>query len=268
MDHQLVGRDPEALMDITIEAAWVGGMLLALVRVTAFIMSSPIYAKAMPVLGRMAMAIVLGFFFAEPVAIVNDVGALLAAVVMNLVLGVALGFLTGLIFNVFTIAGGLVDFTSTLSSASIFDPNLGYQGAVFQRLFSVGAVALFFAIGGDRLIVQGIGTSFLAVGPAGTLNISTGLGQFAVDLVGRMMVAAVELAMPAIATLFVVELVLGLAARFAPQANIFLIGLPTKILAALSSVGAVALLMPETVDGVYGIIRDTFRDVIGGMSSF
>lgn len=255
-------------MDITIDAAWVGGMLLALVRVTAFIMASPIYAKAMPVLGRMALAIVLGFFFAEPVAVVGDVAALLSAVVMNLVLGISLGYLTGLIFNLFSIAGGLVDFTSTLSSASIFDPTQGSQAAVFQRLFNVGAIALFFAIGGDRLIVQGIGTSFDAVGPEGTLDVSSGLAQFALDLVGRLMVAAVELAMPAIATLFVVELVLGLAARFAPQANIFLIGLPTKILAALSSVGAVVLLMPETMDGVYGIIRDTFRDVIGGMSSF
>ena len=36
-----------------------------------------------------------------------------------------------------------------------------------------------------------------------------------------------------------VEIVLGIAARFAPQSNVFLIGLPVKIFAALASVSAV-----------------------------
>jgi flagellar biosynthetic protein FliR len=80
-----------------------------------------------------------------------------------------------------------------------------------------------------------------------------------------MMIAAVELAMPALAALFLVEVVLGIASRFAPQANVFLIGLPAKVVAALASVGAVVLLMPETMDGVLGIVRDTFRDAVAGL---
>ena len=68
--------------------------------------------------------------------------------------------------------------------------------------------------------------------------------------------------MPALAALFMTEVVLGIASRFAPQANVFLIGLPAKIIAALASVGAVVLLVPETMDGVLTIIGDTFRDAI------
>ena len=45
-----------------------------------------------------------------------------------------------------------------------------------------------------------------------------------------MLVAAVEMAMPALAALFVAEVVLGIASRFAPQANIFLLGLPAKVI--------------------------------------
>jgi len=76
------------------------------------------------------------------------------------------------------------------------------------------------------------------------------------------MIAAVELAMPALAALFVVEVLLGIASRFAPQANAFLIGLPAKVVTAFASVSAVLLLVPETMDGMLAIVRDTFRDAL------
>jgi flagellar biosynthetic protein FliR len=82
---------------------------------------------------------------------------------------------------------------------------------------------------------------------------------------GRMLIGAVEMAMPALAALFIAEIVLGIAARFAPQSNVFLIGLPVKLFAALASVSAVLLLVPETMDGVMGIVQDTFRTALHGM---
>ena len=82
---------------------------------------------------------------------------------------------------------------------------------------------------------------------------------------GRMMIGAIEMAMPALAALFIAEVVLGIAARFAPQSNVFLIGLPVKLFAALASIGAVLLLVPETLDGVMGIMQDTFRTTLLGM---
>jgi len=68
---------------------------------------------------------------------------------------------------------------------------------------------------------------------------------------------------PAIAALFVVEVLLGIASRFAPQANGFLLGIPAEIATALASVSAVLLLVPETMDGALNIIRDSLRDVLG-----
>jgi flagellar biosynthesis protein FliR len=70
---------------------------------------------------------------------------------------------------------------------------------------------------------------------------------------------------PALASLSIAEVVRGIAARFAPQSNVFLIGLPVELFAALASVGAVLLLVPETLDGAMGIIQDTFSTTLFGM---
>lgn len=255
-------------MNIVVDASWVAGLLLAMIRVAAFVVASPIFSRAIPFVGRSALVVVLGLFFADPVeGAALGLDTLLVAGVTNAMVGIALGFLTGVIFHLFTVAGNLIDFSSTLSAASVFDPMSNSESAVFGRMFNLTALALFFTLGGDRLVVRGLATSFDAIDATGTLGVSAGgLAEIGVTLVGRLMVAAVELAMPALAALFVAELVLGIAARFAPQANVFLLGLPAKVLAALASVSAVLLLMPETIDGVLHIIEDTFLEVVGGMA--
>ena len=251
-------------MNVSIEAAWAAGLLLALVRMTAFVVSSPIYSRSIPAPGRIAFALVLGFFFAEPVEAL-DIGGLIGAATINAAVGIALGFLTGLIFHLFSVAGSMVDFTSGLSAASIIDPVTGSQSAVFSRIFNLTALTLFFVAGGDRLVVRGMAATFDAVPLEGGVSISPGLAGVAVDLVARMVVAAVELAVPALAALFIAEVVLGIAARFAPQTNIFLLGLPAKLLAALATVSLIVLLIPETFTGAMGIVEDTFADVLRGV---
>lgn len=251
-------------MDLTIQAETVIGLLLATVRIGAFVAASPIFGRAIPAIGRLALVTMLGFTFASPVDMALDIPGLLGAVAVNLGVGVTLGMLTGLIFYLFTVAGGLIDFTSGLSTAEVFDPISQSRAPVFGRFFNLGALALFFVLGGDRLLIRGLGRSFEAIPPAGTISPSAGLGVLAVELVGRLMIAAVELAMPALAALFLTEVILGIAARFAPQANVFLIGFPAKLIAAFASIGAVMLLVPETMDGVIGIVGDTFRDALNG----
>ena len=251
-------------MDFVVDADWVTGMLFASIRAAGFVVASPIF-KAIPASGRAALVLVLGYAFADPVTDAGDLGMLLVGGFTNAAVGLSLGFLTGLIFYIFTVAGSLIDFTSSLSAASIFDPMAGQQVTIFGRMFNIMAMALFLVLGGDRLLASGLAVSFEAVAIDGTISLSGGLAEIGVTLLGRMMIAAIELAMPALAALFIAEVVLGIAARFAPQSNVFLIGLPVKIFAAMASVSAVLLLVPETMDGVLNIVQDTFREALLGM---
>ncbi len=254
------------MLDLSVDAAWAAGLLLAIIRIAAFVAASPLYARFVPMPGRVALALVLGFFFASPLERALDLGGLLQAAVVNAVAGVALGFLTGLIFHLFAVAGSLVDFTSGLSASAIIDPVTGSQSAVFSRIFHLTAVALFFAIGGDRLVISGLAASFAAVPVDGSVSLQAGLADAAVALVVQMVLAAVELAIPALAALFVAEVLLGIAARFAPQTNVFLLGLPAKVLGALLTVSLVLLLTPETFAGASRIMMETFSDVVGSLA--
>ena len=60
-------------------------------------------------------------------------------------------------------------------------------------------------------------------------------------------------------------MVLGLAARFAPTANVFLLGLPAKVCLALAMSGMSVALFPEAITGLMDVSRQTAVEVLNGV---
>lgn len=252
-------------MEVVVDPGWATGLALSSTRVAAFAVASPIYGRVVPLPGRIALVLVLGFFLTDSVP-TPDLGTLVGAGIANALVGAALGFLTGLLFYVFQVAGGLLDFSSGLSVSGVLDPMTGQREAIYGRTFGLVAGALFLALRGDQMLVAGLTRSVEAVPLVGMPSLDAGLAEMSVDLVGKMMLASVELAFPALAALFLVELAMGLATRMVPQINAFLVGLPAKILVSLLLVSLVALAAPSLMGGVMTEIWGVFSDAVAGMS--
>lgn len=173
-----------------------------------------------------------------------------------------LGFLTGVIMYAFTVAGAIIDLTSGLNAAQVFDPVSGLQNSVFGRGFNMLAVVLWFVMGGDRLAVEGLAATVAAIPLDGTITIAAGVADIAVDLVAVMLRSAIEIAIPTLAALFISEVAFGIAARFAPQANVFALGLPARIVAALTTVTLVVAAFPNAMAGNLDATRDTIVTTI------
>lgn len=249
-------------LEVSLDPAWAAGLVLSITRVAAFTVASPILARSVPLPGRLAVVLAVGLGLATPMSGSLTLAALIGAGVTNAVIGVVLGYLTGVLFHLFSVAGGVIDVVSGLSVAQIIDPTMGEQGAVFSRLFNLTGLALFFVVGGIELLVRGLGASVDVIALDGGLASSPALGELAARHTSRLVLVGTELALPVVSALFLTEVVLGLASRFAPQANVFLLGLPAKILIALSMVTVALLLFPDAMDGLVRSTGTTFTDGI------
>ena len=249
-------------LDLTIDAAWGLGLVLATTRVGAFVASSAVLGRAVPAVGRLAFTLVVGLFVTHPVAGVDGVPSLVALGVVNAAVGAALGFLVTLVFHLFAVAGGLIDVSSMLSASQVFDPTQGEQQAVVARLFTLTATVLVAVSGGFAVLAGLVATSVRAIPLDGAPQWNTGLAEVALAGIRQVVVVGIEVGMPALAVLFLLELVLGVAARFAPQANIFLVGMPAKLLVTLFVVSTCFLLFPEAIDGVMTTARTTAVEVL------
>ncbi len=252
---------------LSIDSGWAAGLVLAIARVAAFVVSSPIMARAFPPLGRFAFTIAIGAALTRPVASAESLWVLLSAAVVNLVVGFVLGWLTGAVFNLFAVAGGVVDFGSGLAVSQVFDPGTGAQAAVFTRWLPLSGLAVFMVTGGLPVIVAGLYASLRAVPLDGALAVNSDLGAYAIAQVSQLFVLGIELALPLAATLLVIEVLLGLMTRFAPQVNAFLLGLPAKIWATLTVLSVVILRFPAVTTNVIAQMEEAFVVVLRGLVS-
>lgn len=253
------------VVSLPVDAAWAVGFVLALTRVAAFAIASPIIGRAAPIPARLAFTVGVAIAMTRPTSGVHEVGELLGATLANVAIGAILGFVSGIIFQLFTSAGGVVDLISGLSVATVFDPMQGDQGGVYARMFHLVGLTMFVVGGGLALLVGGLVASTRVLPVEAPFTPHPGLAGLVVDLVTAMIRGAVELALPVLGVLLMLELALGLAARFAPQANVFLLGLPAKLLTSIMVVGSAWVLFPDTMNIVEATVGRTMESVLRGM---
>jgi flagellar biosynthesis protein FliR len=236
-----------------IDFGWLESVLLASVRIVAFLIVAPPFSYA-AFQNRIRVMIGLGLALAvSPTLSSNsqplDTGPFIDTLVMQILVGLALGFLIQLAFAALQSAGGLIDLFGGFQLAQAFDPQSLVDGSQFTRLFQMTAVALLFTTDGYQMVVAGITRSFVAI-PVGGFPDFSRMSQSLISGFGQMFLASVQIAGPLILVLFLADAGLGLLTRVAPALNAFSLGYPLKILITISFAGVVFVLLPGVVSSV------------------
>jgi flagellar biosynthesis protein FliR len=255
------------VVELPVDVAWAVGLILGIIRVATFAVVSPIIGRAVPMPARVAFTFAVGLAVSQPVAGVVETGDLLAAGAINALVGGAMGYVSGLIFHLFASAGGMLDLVSGLAVSTIFDPMQGDQGGVFARMFHLTAITMFLVGGGMLLLVGGLVGSTRVLPLDAPLSPQPGLAGLVVELTSDLVRTGFELALPVMGVLFMLELALGLASRFAPQANVFLLGLPAKILASITVIGSSWVLFPDALAGAERTVARSIDAVLRGLGA-
>lgn len=252
---------------MTVDGAVLAAFVLVLARTSAWVLTTPFMAgKAIPGIAKLAVAIALSVFVVPtvkpadvPTDLVNFSGILVGQVIVGLVLGWA----TGLFFHAFEIAGTVIDTMSGFSIGMVFDPISGTQTSIYARFNNMLFLALLFVTNAHLTLIAGFIRSFGAIPP----NQFPMFGMNGPAVLGRavsqLMVAALQIGAPILGALFLTEVALALAARFAPQANIFAVGMPLKVLVSILAMGAALILLPRHLPGLldagFNLTNDLFK---------
>ena len=179
-------------------------------------------------------------------------GALVTA--QQLVIGLAIGFSLQLVFATLVIAGQTIAMGMGLGFAQMVDPQNGVNVPVIGQYYVVVATLLFLALNGHLALIRVLVDSFQSL-PVG-VDALTREDFRAIAYWGtRMFADAIMVALPAVASILLVNLAFGVVSRSAPQLNIFGVGFPvTLTLGFVILVFAVANLLPQMqhlIDGAF-----------------
>ncbi len=230
--------------------------LLVLARTGSWVLTAPVFgSRGVAGVGRLAVAVALSLFLTPLVQtgpLPADLAGFAAAALAQVGIGIALGFLTGLLFTAFEVAGSLADLSSGFSYAQILDPLSGQPAAAFSRLFAMAFSALLFATDAYQSVLSGFVGSFRALPLSHLPSLSAGAAATLGSAVTQVVASAIQIAAPLLGVLFLTDVALSLASRFVPQANAMATALPVKTLVALTAAGATFALLPGQLAGLLG----------------
>ena len=236
------------MADVVVDLDLATSFLLVLARTSAWVIAAPLFStKGLAPVARLAVAVALAMFLTPLAPIENlppDTGHFVVQVLLNIGIGLAIGFLTGLILAAIEIAGSLADLFSGFSYGTLLDPVSGSQSAAFSRLATVTFLGLMFAMDGYRQLIAGFALSFDAIPLGAAPSLSADAASMLGSALTGVFIAALQIGAPLLGVLILTEVALAVATRFVPQANAVVVGLPVKALVALSAAGAMLATLP------------------------
>lgn len=207
-------------------------LLLVFVRTSAMLFVFPVFsAQQIPIMVRIGLAGLVSFILyrALPMtATLPDIGALTAAIVSQIVLGLIVGFVAYLVFMGVQFAGEILDIQIGFAVANIISPQTQQNVTVIGELELTLATLVFLISNSHLMMLQGIGDSFHLV-PLPYITLDPGVAGNIVAFLEQAFLIVFQIAAPAAVALFVVNVALGLMARVAPQMNVFVVGFPLQI---------------------------------------
>jgi flagellar biosynthetic protein FliR len=229
--------------------------MVAMIRPGAAFLAAPVFGAAfVPVQLRLIIALAIGIpaltatnFTLPADGLVSIDGVLLVA--GETMAGVAIGFAVQIGFSAALLAGETISNTMGLGFAGMMDPASGQQNPMLGQFLTILATFLFLAIGGHLALAATIVESYRALPPGDawlTAESIRGLVLFG----GVLFAAGLSIALPVGFAIILVQVVMAMLARSAPQLNIFAVGIPAALLSGIVLLAISAPMMGEAIIGV------------------
>jgi len=256
----LPGTGLQGLLDILLQ-----GFVLTL-RIGAFLLAAPFFGSRMvPLPVRIVFGVAIAaFVFAEapvpPVEVLTTL-SIVPIVAQELAIGLTAGLVLTIIFSAAAVAGDKIASTAGLSFAAQVDPTGSGQTPVVSQIFMLFLIVVFLALNGHLVAIGMILESYRTV-PVGASVALWPLAQIGVDAMGTMFALAASIMLPVAAVLFLLNLVIGVVTKSAPQLNLFSFGFPITLMAAFLllflSVGSLAQAFSDLIRDALAILDTIF----------
>lgn len=236
--------------------------LLILIRIASFILAAPIFSfHTIPVKVKLVISVLLSLVViqAVPVVKLEYVGILGYSVLVlkESIVGLVLGFMCNICMYIVSFAGQLMDIEMGLSMAMIFDPLTNNQVTVTGNMYSYFVMLIMVVTNMHHYILRAIVDTFkyFNIGEAVYNGL---LPQMAVEFMANYFMIGFRIVLPMFACMLVINVVLGVLSRAAPQMNMFVVGLQLKVLVGI----LLLLIIVPTISTVTNFVFDTMNDFI------
>lgn len=210
--------------------------LLVLVRVSGIFVLTPFFSSQ-----NVPNTIKIGFSFILSLLISNilDVNKInfsetnyFILVIKELVVGLIIGFICYAFFTSFYVLGQIVDMEIGFGMVNVIDPQNKVQVPVMGNFYYILAFLIFLAMNGHHQIIKALIESYKYI-PIGKFKFNQELSNQLINILSTTFKLGFRLSSPVVVAMLLSDILLGILTRTIPQMNVFVVGMPLKILIGL-----------------------------------
>lgn len=161
-------------------------------------------------------------------------------VASEILIGIALGIITNLVFEGVQLAGQIMSLQMGYSLVNILDPQTQVDTTVVAVFTHIMALLTFLALDVHHWILRLLVQSFTSI-PPGLAEFGPAFTNFVLRTGGHILSIGIQVAAPVLSATIVADLLLGLLSKAAPQMPILFLGPSVK---AMLSVALLAGALP------------------------
>lgn len=218
--------------------------ILLFIRATGLFVASPIFGKNnLPPVMKIGFSVLVAFILlplhTETFYLsIDNYQMLIYWSIMEFLIGIIIGFIALIYFNLVYLAGTIVDIQMGFGMVNIMDPQTNAQMPLMGGFYNILITLIFLATNGHHEIIRALLRSYEVMPIGFNISVTENVINYLIKIFTETFILAFQLSAPIIIAIFLSNVILGILARTMPQMNIFIVGLPLKII-----IGIVVILL-------------------------
>ena len=259
------------MIDFTFPIEELEYFLLVMTRVTCFIFIAPFFSmQNTPARVRIGLGFfvsILIYFMTEPhvYPVFDTVWDMATVILKEAAAGLIIGLGANLCTSIVLFAGQIVDMEMGFAMASQWDP-ISKQNATLTGVYYQNMIMLLMMITGMyQYFISALAETFILI-PVGMaqLNFDSLLSSF-VQFLGDYMIIGMRICLPVFCTVMLLNAILGVLAKVAPQMNMFAVGIQLKVLTGLAILFFTVGMLPDASNLIFTQMKKMVVAFVEGM---
>lgn len=216
------------------------GLLVSVRMMALWWLAPPVSSQSLPAMARASLVLLLSLAMwsvAPPMAIEASGMQWLEWAVLEFGKGALMAFGLHLAFAAFTAGARMLDVQVGFGIGQVLDPGTRQAHPVLGAAFALLAPVVFLTLDGHHLLLRAFAWGVHAF-PPGTDWPMEATFQVVWQQLRALYPLGLGMVAPVVFGLVLVELALGVVARNLPQMNLFILGVPVKVLVGLALLAA------------------------------
>ncbi len=245
-------------------------LLLILVRISTFVFVAPFFGQSQ-IPGRVKIglsvfvSLILYNVVERPVLDYTSVIGYAVFILREGITGLLIGFSANICNSIVLFAGNIIDMDIGLSMATEFNPEINSETTITGNLYHYFTMLLLIVTNMHLYVLRAIGDSFSVIPIGGAVFEWDSLLSTMTRYMGDICVIGFRIFLPFFACIMILNCILGIMAKVAPQMNMFAVGIQMKVLVGFCVLFLTIFLLPDVTNFISSEMKKMVVLIIEGM---